>query len=241
MPRQGRDGGIDDNAGVAIHPQRESPNREPMMTAAPSHTCRGLHRWLFAAVCAAATAVHAQTTLWSATSPANASGRTQRWSEVPGPRAPASPSPRAVDVSGLPVVPSTRVPGQVEIRSGCDRQFADRRGPRVDIRWFGVTQSVILLGRRSDGDLCALYEDGTSEWIAAEQVMTPAEKQAHDRDMQTWGAGLQRSPSLSGKAASPQETLDRLRETGNALHRETQEQYRRTEQHYEDKRRYGRP
>jgi len=185
------------------------------------------------------------------------SGQGQRWSESLGNSVPAHRRPRPQNASSpqrssAAPAPGTNVLGgsarpmagggtnadRVEVRSGCHVQFSSRSGPKVPIRWFGITQDVTIVGRRANGELCALFEDGSSEWIASNQVMTAAEKQAHDQHMQALGAGLQRQQALTG--SSPHQMMDKLRETSNALNRETQELYRQTEKHYEDRRRYGR-
>lgn len=179
--------------------------------------------------------------------------QTERWSEQTGfdeqpideltPRAQDATDSvsAAIDVrttyfSALPLIDGENIPGLVEVRSGCDTQFASHIGPEVPIRWYGITETVTLIGRRTNGELCALYTDGSSEWINADRVMSAAEQLAHDQDMQAFGAGLQRQ---QGGASSSADMLDSLRETSNALHRETQEQYRQTEEYYEDRRRYG--
>ncbi|OGB33598.1 MAG: hypothetical protein A3F78_01815 [Burkholderiales bacterium RIFCSPLOWO2_12_FULL_61_40] len=150
----------------------------------------------------------------------------------------ASSGASASDFSALPMVDGAKVPGRTEIRSGCDKRFASRSGPSVPIRWYGITETVTLIGQRTDGDLCALYKDGSSEWIAADRVMTAAQKQTHDQGMQALGAGLQRqSGGPEAALGNAHGMMDKQRETGNALHRETQEQYRQTERHYEDRRR----
>lgn len=212
------------------------------------------HLFLLAALFStfAAISSHAQhTQRWS--EPQSGPLYTEHWSDAPASNDPqesemtatlnttATSSATAVDalpvdINALPRVPDTKIAGQVEIRSACHTLFVNRTGPQVPIRWFGISQTVTLIGRRSDDALCALYEDGSSEWIASSQVMTAAEKLAHDQDMQELGAGLQRQGNARDAA---QDTMDKLRDTGNALHDETQKQYRETERYYEERRRFG--
>lgn len=151
--------------------------------------------------------------------------------------APAAAAADSVNFRALPVVEGRKVSGVVEVRSDCSKLFASRSGPQVHIRWYGITKMVTLIGRRTGGELCAVYDDGSSEWISADRVMSSAEKQAHDEEMVKFGEGLQRP--VGGSGGTVQGMMDGQRDTANRLHQESLKQYEQTEKHYDDRRRYG--